>query len=65
MIDEIGSTAGRIWDALGNNGGLSLAQLKRKIGGSPDLLNQAIGWLAREDKIAVEKKGNSVKLSLK
>ena len=65
MVDEIGVAAGKVWEALKGSDGLSLAQLKKKVGGSSDLLNQAVGWLAREGKIVMEKKGNAVKLTLK
>ncbi len=65
MIQDIGETAGRLWHILNSNDTMSLAQLKKRIGGSSDLVNQAIGWLAREDKVKIEKKGNSIRISLK
>jgi hypothetical protein len=44
---------------------MTLAQAQKQAGGSDDLFHQAIGWLAREDKLNMEKKGRSVKLSVK
>ena len=65
MRYEVGEMAGRVWTVLNTKGPSSLAQLKKHIGDSADLVNQGIGWLACEDKIEIEKKGNSVKISLK
>ncbi len=65
MIYEIGETAGNIWQVLNDNGESTFAKVKKKVGGSDDILHQAIGWLAREDKLTISKKGSSVKLSVK
>ena len=65
MVGEISQTAGRIWHVLQENGETTLSQLKKKVDGSTDTINQSIGWLAREDKLNIEKKGNSLKLVLK
>ena len=65
MIGEIAQTAGQVWNLLNENGETTLAQLKKKVNGSTDLVTQGIGWLAREDKLNIEKKGNSLKISLK
>ncbi len=51
MQEEIGTTAGAIWDALNAKGELSVAQLTKDVKGRPPLLDWAIGWLAREGKI--------------
>jgi Winged helix-turn-helix domain (DUF2582) len=47
----VGETAGKIWETLAAQGPLTLAQLKKKVDGQADVVNFAIGWLAREDKI--------------
>jgi hypothetical protein len=65
MIQLIGETAGKIWRLLNENGEASLSQLKRGVKADPNLIVQAIGWLAREDKLHIEKKGRSVIYSLK
>ena len=50
MIYEIGETAGRVWQILNENGQTTLTQLKKKVNGSADLLNQAIGgWLVKRN----------------
>jgi len=63
---KIGEAAGALWSALeGKAEGLSLAQLKTKTGLGAELLNQAVGWLAREDKIGFQGSGKTLKLILK
>lgn len=65
MIYEIGETAGKVWQVLNDNGESTFVKVKKKVGDSSELLHQAIGWLAREDKLTISKEGSSVKLSLK
>lgn len=61
---EVGETAGKVWRALSSDGPQTVVQLKKKVNGESDLLNFALGWLAREDKIEItpEKKGFRVQL---
>jgi len=61
---QVGAVAGEVWRLLEQSGPLSLAQLKKKLNGSSELLGFAVGWLAREDKleILVEKKSFRVQL---
>jgi hypothetical protein len=65
-INRIGDAAGKLWSALeGKSEGLSLTQLKSAVALSGDLLNQALGWLAREDKIQFLGAGKSARIALK
>ena len=61
---QVGETAGRIWQALSSEGPQTLAQLKKGLNGTSELVPLAVGWLAREDKIelAHEKKGLRIQL---
>jgi hypothetical protein len=65
MNDEIGIAAGLVWSALDRQGTLTLAKLRQKTGLSVELVNRAIGWLAREDKLEFQKKARSLVISLK
>jgi len=65
MIQTIGEVAGKVWAALRENGEMSVAQLKKSVESNAFLLDSALGWLAREDKINLTKVGNSVKVTLK
>jgi hypothetical protein len=65
MNDEIGNAAGLVWKALNREGKVTLARLRQRTGLSIELVNRAIGWLAREDKLTFEKKARSITISLK
>ncbi len=65
MIHQIGEIAGKVWMFLKQNGESNLNQLKKGIKADPNLILQAIGWLAREDKLRIEKKGRFVTYALK
>ena len=65
MNDEIGTAAGLVWNTLDRQGTLTLAKLRQKTGLSVELVNRAIGWLAREDKLVFEKKARSLVITLK
>ena len=51
MKSTVGETAGKIWEALSHDGPQTLTQLKKKITGSSEVVDLALGWLAREDKV--------------
>jgi hypothetical protein len=53
-LDQIGDTAGVIWHDLNENGPRSLTQLAKEIDAPRDVIMQALGWLAREDKLMIE-----------
>jgi hypothetical protein len=55
MIEKIGSNAGLIWGAL-QNGALELKALKKATKLKNDELAFALGWLAREGKVAFTEK---------
>ena len=65
MKDRIGETAGYIWQQLIQQGPMTVNRLKESVGVSPELLHQALGWLAREDKLDFSKNGRGIKISLK
>jgi hypothetical protein len=60
----IGLTAGAVWHTLDDQGPLSMAKLVKAVGAPRDLVMQAIGWLAREDKLSIDDSRNKV-VSLK
>ena len=65
MVDKIGSDAGKVWNELELNGAMTTGTLKKSLGMSPFDLNVAIGWLAREDKVAISRQGNMIRVCLK
>lgn len=64
-ISQIGETAGLVWHALHENGPLSLAKLTKTVDAPREMILQAIGWLAREDKIEIEETGRGRTISLR
>jgi hypothetical protein len=63
-VHQIGDAAGAVWKALNKNGPLSVAKLAEATNVNRDLFMQALGWLAREDKIDISesKRGRIVSL---
>jgi hypothetical protein len=65
LIPQVGETAGHIWHTLDEEGPLRLSALKKQID-APDLVFfMALGWLAREDKLAIHGTGRSFTIQLK
>ncbi len=46
-VEQIGATAGLVWQTLDSDGPMSLAKLSRSVDAPRDMVMQAIGWLAR------------------
>jgi hypothetical protein len=63
-VDQIGETAGIVWQKLVEDGPVSTAKLAGSIDAPRDTVMQAIGWLAREDKVCIEqtKRGRVISL---
>lgn len=55
----IGTNAGIIWNLLNNSEKWDVSQLMEKSGLSEIEVYTAIGWLARENKIEIEKRANN------
>ena len=64
-VTQIGETAGLIWGALSEEGPLSTAKLVKMIDRPRNTVMQALGWLAREDKIQIDEEGRSRIVSLR
>jgi len=64
IVAQIGDAAGLVWKTLASKGPLSIAKLTSETGVPRELLLQAVGWLAREDKLAFEE-GRTRKVGLK
>jgi hypothetical protein len=63
--DQVGTTAGKVWHMLNDSGPQTVAQLKKKLNGTGELLSFALGWLAREDKINISQEKKSFTVSLR
>ena len=65
MTETIGKVAGKLWAYLDENESASPSKIAKEINISKNELQRAIGWLAREEKIAIEVDGRVEILSLK
>lgn len=64
-VEQIGQTAGLVWHTLNDNGPLTVAKLVKAVDAPRDAVLQAIGWLAREDKLWIEEVKRSRIVSLR
>jgi len=55
--DQIGETAGAVWETLSKDGPLTFAALMEEVNAPQSLFFMAIGWLSREEKLAFESAG--------
>lgn len=65
MKEMIGETAGKIWNTLNTQNEISLTRLPKLVGERETVVYQALGWLAREDKVEYAKKGNRTLVSVR
>jgi hypothetical protein len=64
-VASIGEMAGMVWCALSENGTMTIAKLIKATGEPRDNVMQALGWLAREDKIDIVEDGRNRVVSLR
>ena len=63
--DKVGFVAGDIFRRLDTQGEASLNDLRRDLHPTPAMLQMGVGWLAREDKIEIAKRGAEYVIRLK
>jgi hypothetical protein len=64
MKEKVIEAAGKTWRFLGQNGQTSVTQLAKSLKEKDELVLQALGWLAREDKIDYTVKNRRTFVSL-
>ncbi len=60
----IGEAAGEVWKVLGAKGRVALTTLPKLLDQDGVLVQQGVGWLAREQKIEFEKEGRALYVKL-
>jgi len=60
----IGEAAGDVWKVLGAKGRVALTTLPKLLDQDGALVQQGVGWLAREQKIEFEKEGRALYVKL-
>ena len=63
MVGQIGFIAGDIYSHLSTVDGATLSQLKTALKQPPSMIQLAVGWLTREGKVEVVKKGSGFRVS--
>ena len=64
MKEQIGATAGAIWDILNDVDQMAISKLPKAVKEKEALTYQALGWLAREDKVAFVSRGKTTYVQL-
>jgi len=64
MKERVGLTAGVIWDVLSKKPEIGVTQLGKLVKEKPMVIHQALGWLAREDKISYREEGEKLFIRL-
>jgi hypothetical protein len=59
-----GTKAGIVWEFLNNNGPSNIDNIVKATGLRRELVYAALGWLGRENKIVVERRGRAMVFSL-
>jgi len=60
-----GVKAGIVWEVLNKNGPSNIGDIAKATGMRRELVYGALGWLGREDKISVERRGKAIVFSLR
>ncbi len=63
-VAHIGEVAGMVWHTLREEESISTARLSRTVDAPRDLVMQAIGWLAREEKVVITETSRGKMISL-
>lgn len=64
MKDKVIDAAGKTWRFLGQNGEYNVSKLAKDLKEKDFVIFQALGWLAREDKISYSTKNRRTFVSL-
>ncbi len=65
MEKQIGETAGIVWRYLSAKGEVRTADLQRSTNTPKAVVDRAIGWLAREDKVVTSGSGSKETIRLR
>lgn len=64
MLEKIGINAGKIWEALNEEGPAEIKILRKTLKITEKEMYAALGWLAREEKVNFTVKGKETFISL-
>ena len=64
MVEKIGIDAGKVWTKLDNKGRMNVRDLRNAIKLTERDTFLALGWLAKEGKVTIEKDGRDFYVEL-
>ena len=64
MINEIGESAGRVWQYLNEHAAATPREINKALKLDESLLYMAVGWLAREGQVVFSGEGKGTKISV-
>jgi hypothetical protein len=64
MKEKIGSVAGDVYHILKERNDISISEIPRILNERSMIVNQALGWLARENKLVFRTEGTKIFVSL-
>ncbi len=64
MKDKVIEIAGKTWHELGSRGEASSRQIANSLNENEAIVNMALGWLAREDKVRYSQRHEDILFSL-
>ena len=64
FIDDIGTTAGKVWGFLVEHGKVNLSAIEKGVEEPRNLVYMAIGWLAREGKVGIKREERTIQIWL-
>ena len=64
MLDDIGITAGEIWNYLDENSEASVGKLTQELKHTDRMILLGLGWLAREGKLDIQKRQRATYFTL-
>lgn len=62
--ERIGTTAGKVWQVLKKQEETDISRLPRMVSEKSVIVNQALGWLAREGKLEYREQGDRLFVAL-
>ena len=63
-VDEVGTTAGKVWGFLAARGPVSLSAVEKGVDAPRAQVDMALGWLAREGKVAIARRERTIEVRL-
>ena len=64
MNDKVGFAAGQVWDYLHERGESTISKMAKDLKQKDSVVYMGIGWLAKENKIAIRQDKTAIRVKL-